>query len=249
MYAVKVLVVMFVLLCLGGCATSTDYVRPGTDFNKYKRIAVLPLVDFPSNPQSGIQVADMISMNLLSTDATILDRVQTSQLLSEQQFGTSGLVDENTVPRLGKILGVQALISGSVNEWQTTCQNIQVVRGADPAILCVSAARITLKLIDIETGQIIWSASARGSTVGINLEAIAAEKAVVKVVEQLRPRLQSQATAKIEKYSSEAATRNKQNSQLMNVSNERVCETDCLRMYKRGELRVTIEECIKVLCK
>lgn len=100
MNVIKTLLILSILL-FGGCATSKDFVRPGTSFNKYQRIAVLPLVDFPGHPQSGVQVADIISMRMLTTGVTILDRSQTSQLLSEQKLGTTGLIAEETAPKIG----------------------------------------------------------------------------------------------------------------------------------------------------
>ena len=167
-----------VIISVYGCATSEEFVRPDTNFTKYKRVAVLPLVDYPAFPGSGVQVADIISMKLLSSKLTILDRIQTSQILNEQSIGMSGIIDNNTAPEVGKILGVQALLTGSINEYGTTTVDIQVVQGGKPAPMDISAAGITLKLIDCETGQIIWAGSARGTKVGNHVEAIAASKAV-----------------------------------------------------------------------
>jgi TolB-like protein len=247
MKVIKTLLVISFLFFLG-CASSKDFVRPGTNFNKYQRIAVLPLVDFPNHPQSGVQVADIISMRLLTTGATILDRSQTSQLLSEQKLGVSGLVDERTAPNIGSVLGVQALIAGSVNEWRSACNNVQFIAGAAPAILCTSVVGITLKLIDVETGQIVWSGSARGSSVGTDSHAQAAEKAVEKIVEQLNLRLQSH-VMKSEKYIPAEKLLNKTKQQPPTASDVRTCEDQCASMYKRRELKVTIEECFQTLCK
>ena len=226
----KILIFTSLLFCFG-CASSTEFVRPGTDFNKYRRIAVMPLVDFPNYPQSGIQVSDLISMRLMTTDATILDRTQVSNLISELKLGMSGLIDENTAPRIGNILGVQALFSGSVNKWQTVCNNIQIVAGAAPAILCTSAAGITLKLIDVETGRIVWTGSAKGATVGINMQAMAADKAIEKNIEQLRPRLQFQGTAP----SQYVPVMKVEPKKVESKYGEGTCEQKCTTMHQRNE--------------
>ena len=239
MNTIKTLLILSVLVCFG-CSTSSGYIRPGTDFSKYTRIAVFPLTDFPTAPQSGIQVADMLSMRLMAINATILDRTHTAQLLYEQQLGAVGLVDETTAPKIGQLLGVQAIISGSVNEWQSTCQDIQIVRDANPAIMCISAARVTLKLIDVETGQIVWAVSGRGSTVGVNLQAIAADKAVEKIVAQLS----AQSWSKSLQPTSQSNYQPVQKT----LPNEETCRDKCSSMYKKGSLKVTEEECIKVLC-
>lgn len=239
MNTIKTFLILSALLCFG-CATSSGFIRPGTDFSKYKRIAVMPLADFPTAPQSGIQVADMLSMRLLTINATILDRTHTAQLLYEQRLGAIGLVDETTAPRIGQLLGVQAVIGGSVNEWQSTCQDIQVVRNAGPAIMCISAARVTLKLIDVETGQIVWAVSGRGSTVGVNMEAIAADKAIEKIIAELS----AQSWAESARPTSQLNYQPIQKT----LPHEETCRDKCASMYKKGELRVTEEDCIKVLC-
>lgn len=178
-----VILVSFVLTY--GCASSEEFIRPGAEIGKYKRIAVLPLSDYPNAHGSGVIVADLISMSLMTSNLFIIDRSQTSAILSEQGLGMSGLVDENTAPEAGRILGVQALLTGSVSEWSTETSNIQMVQGAQPAYLSTSAAGLTLKLIDCETGQILWAGSARGSEIGLMVQSIAAKKAVKHLTKKL----------------------------------------------------------------
>ncbi len=55
----------------------------------------------------------------------------------------------------------------------------------------ISAAGFSLKLIDCENGEIIWASSARGSTTGNEMQAVAAQKAADKVADQLAKRLRS----------------------------------------------------------
>ena len=176
---------LIVLLIVCSCSTSEEFVRPNTDFKKYDRLAVLPLVDYPNQPSSGTVVADIISMELIKEGIDVVDRANTVQILNEQKLGLSGVIDETTAPKVGKLLGVNAIISGSVNEYGTTTTNIQVVQGADPAYMPISSAGVSLKLIDVETGQMVWAASARGTEVGNNLMANAARKAVRDAMEKL----------------------------------------------------------------
>ena len=179
------LLIFVVIISIIGCATSEEFIRPGTNFKKYKRIAVLPLTDFPTLKGSGIQVADIISMSLISSDFIIIDRSQTEKIVSEQGLSLSGIIVQETAPEVGRMLGVQAILTGSINEWQTTSANVQLIQGGAPAMVYISSAGITLKLIDCETGQIIWAGSARGSTYGINLESMAAKKAIDNILRRL----------------------------------------------------------------
>jgi len=174
------------LLVILNCASSEVYIRNDIDYKKYTRIAVFPLVDYPTKPGSGLQVADIISAQLINSNYNIIDRSQTTRILQEQQLSMSGVIDERTVPSIGKILGVQAILTGSINEYQCTPVNIQVAQGARPAYIYVSAAGISLKLIDCETGQVIWAGSARGTEMGQNAEIFAARKAVKNILEKFK---------------------------------------------------------------
>jgi len=176
----------FAFIC---CASSTEYVKPGVDFNKYNRIAVLPLIDYSTHPGSGAQVSDILALSLLKHGIDVIDRSQTTNILNEQNLGLYGIVDASTAPNVGKLLGVRCIITGSINEWSSTIVNIQMVQGADPAYMPISAAGFSLKLIDCETGEIIWASSARGSTTGNEMQAVAAQKSADKVADQLAKRL------------------------------------------------------------
>ena len=136
----KRLVFTLALSLLLGCAASEEYVRSGTDFQIYERVAVLPLADFPTHPGSGIQVADLLSFEFLKHGIAVVDRSQTQMILAEQDFGVLGIIDSSTAPNVGRLLGVRGFITGSINEWSSTIVDIQMVQGADPAYMPISAA-------------------------------------------------------------------------------------------------------------
>ncbi|MDZ7724637.1 MAG: CsgG/HfaB family protein [candidate division KSB1 bacterium] len=181
----KILITITIYIFLQ-CASSEVFVRNDIDYSKYNRIAVFPLTDYPNRPGSGIQVADMLSMQLINSQYNIIDRSQTMHILQEQQLGMTGFIDESTAPSIGKVLGVQAILTGSISEYQCIQTNIQVVQGADPAYMPISKAAISLKLIDCETGQIVWAGSARGSEIGQNVENIAAQKAIKNILDKFK---------------------------------------------------------------
>ena len=164
------------LLVHHACASSEEFIRPGTSLSDYHRIAILPLTDYPLAKGSGIIVADYISMNLMISSLSIVDRSQTTSILSEQKLGLAGIIDENTAPEVGKILGVQAFLTGSISEWKCETTNIQMVKGHQPSYITICVTSLTLKLIDSESGQILWAGSTRGSQMGDQSES--AKKAV-----------------------------------------------------------------------
>jgi len=177
----KIKIVICLLLILN-CASSEVYLRHDIDYTRYNRIAVFPLADYPTKPGSGLQVADILSTQLINSNYNIIDRSQTMLILQEQSLGMTGVIDERTAPSVGKLLGVQAILTGSINEYQCISTNIQVVQGAQPAYMPISKVGLTLKLIDCETGQIIWAGSAQGTDVGQNVENSAAQKAIKNIL-------------------------------------------------------------------
>jgi len=182
----KNIIIITVVVGVFSCATSNEFVRPGTDFNKYQRIAILPLTDYYSAPGSGTQVADIVSMKLLASPLQIIDRSQTQLILNEQKVGLSGIINSESAVVVGNLLGVQAFLTGSVSKWSSSKVNIQMVHGAAPAMMDVAKAGVTLKLIDCETGEVIWAGSADGSDVGPNQQASAATKAVDSLLKKLK---------------------------------------------------------------
>src|SRR5256885_163048 len=91
-----------------------------------KRIAVLDFdyatvtsnvyAYFGSNQDVGKGIADLLVTKLVQGGAyTVIERKQIEKILAEQNFGKSGRVDDATAAKLGKILGVDALIVGSIN--------------------------------------------------------------------------------------------------------------------------------------
>lgn len=111
--------------------------------NHVLKIAV---VEFDKRGQSEIHdagktVADWITTSLNKTKVfEVYDRLSLDKLLSEYELGHSGLLDEKTLAQIGKIHGVQAVVTGSVIELN-------------------SAVFVTTKLIDTETAKIIDSAN------------------------------------------------------------------------------------------
>lgn len=182
-YYTRILIILFVLL---NCASSEVYIKNDIDYSKYHRIAVFPLADYPTQPGSGIQFADILSAQLINSNYNIIDRSQTMLLLQEQSLGMTGVIDERTAPSIGNLLGVQAILTGSINEYQCITTNIQVVQGAQPAYMPISKAGIALKLIDCESGQIVWAGSARGTDVGQNDEVSAAQKAIKNILKKFK---------------------------------------------------------------
>lgn len=100
---------------------------------------------------------------------TIVERSRLEQVLSEQSISTSGIVDENQAVKLGKVLGVDAIINGTVNPIANdtkTREEIQVYR--DNKWIKVMGDCITrnisvearMRIVNVNTGQIVGTKEA-----------------------------------------------------------------------------------------
>lgn len=71
---------------------------------------------FGTNVNVGKGIADILVTKLVQGGQySVIERKQLDKIIAEQNLGASGRVDEATAARLGKILGVDALILGSIH--------------------------------------------------------------------------------------------------------------------------------------
>jgi len=91
-------------------------------------------------PDAGAIVAEWITTALNKTGAfEVYERLSLSTLMEEHKLGMSGLMDETTIAEIGRIRGVQAIITGSVIKFGDIIS-------------------VTAKVIDVETAKIMRSA-------------------------------------------------------------------------------------------
>ena len=81
-------------------------------------VAVLYFVNSTANPeldplQKGL--TEMVITDLSQVKAlTVVERVRLQQLMEEMGLGMSGLIREDTAPRMGKLLGAARIVQGSI---------------------------------------------------------------------------------------------------------------------------------------
>ncbi|RMH62875.1 MAG: hypothetical protein D6677_08925 [Calditrichaeota bacterium] len=101
-------------------------------------IAVLPFENKGASRDLGNIVLDkMINALVNKGRFKVIERAQLEKILEEQQLGQSGIIDASTAAEIGKGLGVDAMVLGSV------------------AVTPDGAASIDARLIDTESAKII----------------------------------------------------------------------------------------------
>jgi len=169
-----------------GCATTTQrkgiyptitYFVGSTDVAKYKRVAVLPFSDAPYAPQSGQIIQGLTSQILAQLGFEVVERTRLMDILQEQKMDSLGFFDTDQSIKLGKILGVRAVVVGEVGQYMTqqrktdttyfpwtnfyTGQTVSIpIQGKQWMESYVS---LSLRVLDVETGSLIYSGSGQYS--------------------------------------------------------------------------------------
>jgi len=144
------------LIC--GCQPRANW-KKDFDYKSLRNIAVARL-DSPENyTSSGGAVRDTISRYLLESGVKVVDSKVLDKML------------QNAVPRsdrlfaqIGNLAGADAIIDGSVLRWQEEKEERVYYTGSDGKVSYETAfynakVDITLRLIDVRSGEVIWANS------------------------------------------------------------------------------------------
>ena len=140
------------VLYLSGCGTSSlvkSYMRENASLGHIQTVAVLPFEGGGNAPR--IREFTMTQV-LASGIFDVVDKGRVDNLLQEEGLDKGAPFDAATLHRLGQRLKVQAFIIGSVQQGMEA-------RGS----ASFPEVTMTLRLIDAETGALLWQASGRGS--------------------------------------------------------------------------------------
>lgn len=135
-----------VLIFSDGCGPK-PYVRAQTDASKIRRIAVLPFENFTSDEHAGEKIRRTVITELLSRDRDVVEPGEVTRLLKELKLKSIGSMRTAEIQELGKTLGVEAVMMGSVEAFG-------IARGVS---VTYPEVTINLRLIEISSGNIIWS--------------------------------------------------------------------------------------------
>ncbi|HEY9839758.1 MAG: tetratricopeptide repeat protein [Candidatus Sericytochromatia bacterium] len=132
-----------------------------------RRVVVLPLkLIGPGDAWLGESFAERLTLALSQAgDVTVIERAQIDKILQEQGFGQSALADEASAPQLGRLLGAQELVLGSLE------------RQGDQLI-------VSLRRVDAVTGQVLTGSALRLQGPAANLAGLQ-QQAAVQVLKQL----------------------------------------------------------------
>lgn len=150
----------------------------------------------------GAAAADELATQLVQTGKfTVLERRELASILQEQNLGASGAVTGATAAKVGKLLGVQLILTGSITAFSMKRTSIGL-RGIGGSY-SNAESKVDARLVNTETGEVMLVAVGQGNKrmgggyfKGVNAEQTfdqgAAQEALRPAVEQVVVKLSEQ---------------------------------------------------------
>lgn len=156
--SVERIIASFLLILVAGCASDDVYFEPNMDFGSLQTVAVLPFTNLTGAEEAAERVRDTFMGMLLATGALyVLPPGEVARGMSKLgRFSAEGPSSEQ-IKQLSTILDVEGVFTGVVREYGS-------VRSGSTSANIVS---ISLQLIDVSSGIVVWSASSTKGGVGI----------------------------------------------------------------------------------
>jgi len=144
---------VFLLLHLPGCGSgkmpTRSFLRENTNLELIQSVAVLPFEGGGRAPR----IRELTMTQLLADNIfDVVDKGRVDVILQQEAIAPGAPLDSFTIRRLGESLNVDAVLLGSVEQTVESRGNAAFVEFT-----------MTLRLIQTETGLLLWQASGRGS--------------------------------------------------------------------------------------
>ncbi len=130
---------------------------------------------FGTNVDVGKGIADLLVRNLVKDGTySVIERKAMDKILGEQNFSNSDRANSNSAAKIGKILGVDAIVVGSITQFGNDTKNTNVGGGGggwggygiggfshkkSKAVVVVDA-----RLVNIDTAEIMGVATGKGES-------------------------------------------------------------------------------------
>lgn len=142
--------IVIMLFAVSGCRSTglIYHINEDVDFSFIKRVAVMPLENFTKEKSASESVRQIVISELLATGLVeVVVPGEVRNAVNRLNIKSIESPNEKEIQALGKTLKVEALIMGSLGQYE-------IVRsGTTPA----PEVTITLMMADTGSGNIIWS--------------------------------------------------------------------------------------------
>jgi curli biogenesis system outer membrane secretion channel CsgG len=144
-----------------------------------KRIAVINFEDRSGYGHNiGQGVADMLVTSLVESEKFIvIERAELDEILKEQGLGQTGLVTPQSAAKVGQLLGLQRIITGSITEFGSKQDKVGGGIGGFNLGVSTTTARVAvdLRIVNVNTGEIVMAKTAEGEDSSTGLDNVGVE--------------------------------------------------------------------------
>lgn len=140
---------LLVAITLLGCGPviRDEWARPGA--TPVTRLAVLPFDNQTPALRAGAVVSELVVSELVSTGAVpVMEPGDVAQLLRGENIDLADPARMPSAQRLGRLLRVSHVLQGSVTEFRYK-----------PGISETPVVGMTARVVEVATGEIVWTAS------------------------------------------------------------------------------------------
>ncbi len=123
------------------------FVRKDSDLSTIQKIAVMPMENFTPDKYAAEKIRSMVMMELLSKGLDVTEPGEVVSVMRELKVQSVSTMSSEAMSNIGKMLGVDALITGSVETYD-------ISRGIS---VSYPEASIRLTLIESKDGLALWS--------------------------------------------------------------------------------------------
>lgn len=134
-------------LACGKNLPPTQFINPNFDFAFVETVAVLPLQNFSNDRQAGVRATRLLITELLSTGAVDVVEPGEVQAALDRTARRQGAPSTEEILELGRSLGVQGIIVGSVTQSES-------LRSGTVSIPVVT---LDVHMLETETGSSVWA--------------------------------------------------------------------------------------------
>lgn len=157
--------------------------------------AVIAIVEFQNKTDFGQtdfaeKARDIFESSLSETNKFVLvERKKIEMVFEEHKLGLSGLMDDKTLSRLGKLVAANLICIGSIDSMTYSADKIDRMKKKVFSVLGIESSNdwlglkspddycsswnlsftVTIKIIDVEKGVIVFAKSMPGQATGIRL--------------------------------------------------------------------------------
>jgi len=134
------------------------------DLRMVKRVGVVPFEDAPGADagRSGQVVSAAVTAQLKkNTEWGMFERSNLKGVVGEMAIQSSSMFDPDTAVKIGKLMGVQSVVVGNVSQYEIGSIPFLFFLVFDKNVYRVG---FSCRMIMVETGEVMWSASTTGTS-------------------------------------------------------------------------------------